>query len=201
MKEIGMLNRQIDSALNRQGHMDGLMVVDAGFPCPDDVELIDIALCSGETLGPRGPGGDRARALGGKGRPRRGDAGAQPEPFREGCRGLREGGRGRSDPAHGIEGTEPRGQDDRPHGRFHGLGQRAARLRRRSSLDRGTVTRTVPADMVRSAAPGRDHRRRGRDGTLRPSFLYFSSNAVSSETMSDRSPQRSRVSPGSSARS
>jgi len=47
MKEIGMLNRQIDSALNRQGHMDGLMVVDAGFPCPDDVELIDIALAPG----------------------------------------------------------------------------------------------------------------------------------------------------------
>jgi len=48
MKEIGMLNRQIDSALNRQGHMDGLMVVDAGFPCPDDVELIDIALAPGK---------------------------------------------------------------------------------------------------------------------------------------------------------
>ncbi len=47
MKEIGMLNRQIDSALNRQGHMDGFMVVDAGFPCPDDVELIDIALAPG----------------------------------------------------------------------------------------------------------------------------------------------------------
>jgi len=47
MKEVGMLNRQIDSALNRQGHMDGLMVVDAGFPCPDDVELIDIALAPG----------------------------------------------------------------------------------------------------------------------------------------------------------
>jgi D-ribose pyranase len=48
MKEIGMLNRQIDSALNRQGHMDELMVVDAGFPCPDHVELIDIALSPGK---------------------------------------------------------------------------------------------------------------------------------------------------------
>ena len=48
MKEIGMLNRQIDSALNRQGHMDELMVVGAGFPCPDDVELIDIALFPGQ---------------------------------------------------------------------------------------------------------------------------------------------------------
>jgi len=48
MKEVGMINRQIDSALNRQGHMDWLMVVDAGFPCPDEVELIDIALSPGK---------------------------------------------------------------------------------------------------------------------------------------------------------
>ena len=47
MKEVGMLNGQIDSALNRQGHMDLMMVVDAGFPCPDHVELIDIALAEG----------------------------------------------------------------------------------------------------------------------------------------------------------
>ena len=47
MKEVGMLNGQIDSALTRQGHMDLMMVVDAGFPCPDHVELIDIALSDG----------------------------------------------------------------------------------------------------------------------------------------------------------
>jgi len=47
MKEVGMLNGHIDSALNRQGHMDLMMVVDAGFPCPDEVELIDIALSAG----------------------------------------------------------------------------------------------------------------------------------------------------------
>jgi len=47
MKEVGMINGQIDSALNRQGHMDLMMVVDAGFPCPDDVELIDIAVSEG----------------------------------------------------------------------------------------------------------------------------------------------------------
>jgi len=47
MKETGMINRQIDSAVNRQGHMDLMMVVDAGFPCPDHVELIDIALSEG----------------------------------------------------------------------------------------------------------------------------------------------------------
>jgi D-ribose pyranase len=47
MKEIGMINGLIDSALTRQGHMDLMMVVDAGFPCPDDVELIDIAVTEG----------------------------------------------------------------------------------------------------------------------------------------------------------
>jgi D-ribose pyranose/furanose isomerase RbsD len=31
MKEVGMLNGAIDSALTRQGHMDLMMVVDAGF--------------------------------------------------------------------------------------------------------------------------------------------------------------------------
>jgi len=44
MKEVGFLNGQIDAALTRQGHCDLLMVVDAGFPVPDHVELIDIAL-------------------------------------------------------------------------------------------------------------------------------------------------------------
>jgi D-ribose pyranase len=47
MKEVGMINGQIDSALTRQGHMDLMMVVDAGFPCPDHVEVIDIALSEG----------------------------------------------------------------------------------------------------------------------------------------------------------
>jgi D-ribose pyranase len=44
MKEVGFLNGQVDAALNRQGHMDLMMVVDAGFPVPDHVELIDLAL-------------------------------------------------------------------------------------------------------------------------------------------------------------
>lgn len=46
MKELGILNGHIDAALTRQGHMDLMMVVDAGFPVPDHVELIDIALKS-----------------------------------------------------------------------------------------------------------------------------------------------------------
>lgn len=42
-----MMNGSIDSALTRQGHGDFMMVVDAGFACPDHVELIDIALSEG----------------------------------------------------------------------------------------------------------------------------------------------------------
>lgn len=47
MKEGGMVNGHIAAALTRQGHMDLMMVVDAGFPCPDHVEVIDIALSEG----------------------------------------------------------------------------------------------------------------------------------------------------------
>ncbi len=47
MKEVGMLNGHIDSALTRQGHGDAIIVADAGFPCPDHVEVIDIALREG----------------------------------------------------------------------------------------------------------------------------------------------------------
>ena len=47
MKETGMLNGPIGAALSRQGHGDWLMVVDAGFACPDHVEVIDISLREG----------------------------------------------------------------------------------------------------------------------------------------------------------
>jgi D-ribose pyranase len=47
MQEVGMINSAISAAISRQGHADLMMVVDAGFACPDDVELIDIALSEG----------------------------------------------------------------------------------------------------------------------------------------------------------
>jgi D-ribose pyranase len=47
MKEVGMINGDIAAALGRQGHMDSMMIVDAGFPCPDHVELIDLSLSEG----------------------------------------------------------------------------------------------------------------------------------------------------------
>ena len=44
MKEIGILNRDLASVLSQQGHGDLLMVTDAGFAIPSDLEVIDISL-------------------------------------------------------------------------------------------------------------------------------------------------------------
>ena len=44
MKEIGIVNREIASILSNQGHQDLLMVVDAGFAIPQEIEVIDISL-------------------------------------------------------------------------------------------------------------------------------------------------------------
>jgi len=44
MQEIGFLNSDIADALSRLGHMDELIVCDAGFPIPMGVRTIDISL-------------------------------------------------------------------------------------------------------------------------------------------------------------
>ena len=44
MKEIGTINRLIAKVLSEQGHQDLLMVVDAGFAIPKEVEVVDISL-------------------------------------------------------------------------------------------------------------------------------------------------------------
>lgn len=44
MVETGVLNRNVASAITKQGHGDLLMVTDAGFAIPLGVEVIDIAL-------------------------------------------------------------------------------------------------------------------------------------------------------------
>jgi len=44
MKEIGIVNRNIAAVISEQGHGDLLMVSDAGFAIPLDVEVIDISL-------------------------------------------------------------------------------------------------------------------------------------------------------------
>ena len=44
MKEIGMINRDIAAVISAQGHGDLLMVTDAGFAIPQDLEVIDLSL-------------------------------------------------------------------------------------------------------------------------------------------------------------
>lgn len=44
MKEIGIVNRRIAKIISEQGHHDCLMVVDAGFAIPKEVDVVDISL-------------------------------------------------------------------------------------------------------------------------------------------------------------
>jgi D-ribose pyranase len=44
MKEIGLLNSEIADVIAQLGHMDEMIVCDAGFPIPLGVRTVDIAL-------------------------------------------------------------------------------------------------------------------------------------------------------------
>jgi D-ribose pyranase len=44
MKETGALNRGVNTAISLQGHGDLMMVVDAGFAIPNEVEVIDLSI-------------------------------------------------------------------------------------------------------------------------------------------------------------
>jgi D-ribose pyranase len=44
MKETGVINREVASAIAKQGHGDLLMVTDAGFAIPPEIEVIDLSL-------------------------------------------------------------------------------------------------------------------------------------------------------------
>ena len=44
MKETGLLNIEISDAIAHLGHMDELIICDAGFPIPVDIRTIDVSL-------------------------------------------------------------------------------------------------------------------------------------------------------------
>jgi D-ribose pyranase len=50
MKEVGIINRNIAAVISEQGHNDLLMVVDAGFAIPRDVEVIDISMAENKPM-------------------------------------------------------------------------------------------------------------------------------------------------------
>ncbi len=47
MKKIGILNQPISSVIAGLGHMDTLVVADAGLPIPQEAQRIDLALVEG----------------------------------------------------------------------------------------------------------------------------------------------------------
>ena len=47
MKKIGILNQPISSAIAGMGHMDTLVIADAGLPIPPETQRIDLALTEG----------------------------------------------------------------------------------------------------------------------------------------------------------
>jgi len=44
MKEVGILNMDVDAVISMMGHMDEMVVCDAGFPIPLGVKIVDISL-------------------------------------------------------------------------------------------------------------------------------------------------------------
>ncbi len=47
MKKIGVLNQPISSVIAGLGHMDTLVIADAGLPIPSETQRIDLALVDG----------------------------------------------------------------------------------------------------------------------------------------------------------
>lgn len=47
MKKIGVLNQPISSVIAGLGHMDTLVIADAGLPIPSETQRIDLALVEG----------------------------------------------------------------------------------------------------------------------------------------------------------
>ena len=44
MKEVGILNMDVEAVISMMGHMDEMVVCDAGFPIPLGVKVVDISL-------------------------------------------------------------------------------------------------------------------------------------------------------------
>lgn len=47
MKKIGILNQPLSAVVSGLGHMDRLVIADAGLPIPGETERIDLALAEG----------------------------------------------------------------------------------------------------------------------------------------------------------
>ena len=47
MKRTALINRHLSALVARLGHLDEIIVADAGLPMPDNVEVIDLAIVPG----------------------------------------------------------------------------------------------------------------------------------------------------------
>ncbi len=47
MKKIGIINQPISALIAGLGHMDRIVIADAGLPIPFETDRIDLALCEG----------------------------------------------------------------------------------------------------------------------------------------------------------
>lgn len=47
MKKRGIINRKLAGLIAGLGHMDTVLVGDAGMPIPKGIEIVDLALCGG----------------------------------------------------------------------------------------------------------------------------------------------------------
>ncbi len=50
MKEVGLVNRLLAKVIAEQGHQDLLMVVDAGFAIPRNIEVVDLSLSENKPM-------------------------------------------------------------------------------------------------------------------------------------------------------
>ena len=134
MQEIGFLNSDIADALSRLGHMDELIVCDAGFPIPLGVRTIDISLkvnqpTVAEVLIEILKYFSVEKIV-----LAQETAGAQPHAVRPPHRPVRSGGRGGDAAAQRVQAAEQGGESGRADRRFHRLFQYPAGLRRRTAL-------------------------------------------------------------------
>lgn len=47
MKKVGTLNQPLSTVIAGMGHMDSLVIADAGLPIPSQTPCIDLALTAG----------------------------------------------------------------------------------------------------------------------------------------------------------
>ena len=138
MKEIGLLNSDIADVISRLGHMDEVIVCDAGFPIP--AGRAHRGRGAWPSTSPPWPKcwpfccpTSRSSASCWPKKPEQ----HSPSMYARLTAMFGAGRRRRNHAAHGLQAAQQDGQGDHPHRRLHRLQQHPARFRRRPSLAGG----------------------------------------------------------------